>query len=67
VDNGHIFEMHWTEKSKKWLDWNPGIDIQEGQGWKANGKAADNQSLKQDPELEIETVTKKEMTTAETE
>jgi len=29
VENGHIFKMHWKEKSK-WLKWNPGINIQEG-------------------------------------
>lgn len=34
VENGHIFEMHWKEKSKKWLKWNPGIEIKEGQSWK---------------------------------
>jgi paraquat-inducible protein B len=48
VENGHIFEMHWTEKSKKWLEWNPGIDIQEGKAWDQQG------------ELDIETVEKKD-------
>ncbi len=30
VDDGHIFTMHWQEKSGKWLKWNPGINIREG-------------------------------------
>ena len=30
VENGHVYEMHWKEKSGKWLKWNPGIDIKEG-------------------------------------
>lgn len=34
VANGHIFEMHWKEKSKKWMEWNPGIEINEGLDWK---------------------------------
>lgn len=33
VDNGHVFEMHWQEKSSKWLKWNPDIDIDEGPDW----------------------------------
>lgn len=33
VENGHVFEMHWQEKSKKWLKWNPDIDIDEGPDW----------------------------------
>ncbi len=37
VEDGHVFTMHWQEKSKDWLKWNPGINIREGRSWQENG------------------------------
>jgi len=53
VENGHIYEMHWKEKSKKWLKWNPGIEIKEGQGWKEldSDKSDEKKSSTKEPAL----------------
>jgi paraquat-inducible protein B len=52
VENGHIFEMHWKEKSKKWAKWNPGIEIKEGFGWKEVG--SDVELIGEQPSNETE-------------
>lgn len=55
VEDGHVFEMHWKEKSGKWLKWNPGIDIQEGAGWEEIDEEIDIETVEPDHEEEVQT------------